>query len=294
MGKSIQELGEELSQILSHYGAEGPQLARLIRPAIKPTILLSPGLETSSVGRLGGSPKMPKSMRWPETRQGEKLLFVAQLDLNAIFAQAQDAIPAMQPLLDGLPRTGNLLFFRTAGRASENIKDRYGFAVLYTSEAMDSEHMQEVTGQSINATATALYAKVSYNCLTDCLWLDTLLSENFPALATDLLLKENLLRWLVSFNGAATEGAIGQIKCINRKDLDTLRHMASFSASGVGFSEDRKDDWHYKHLAQEASNFELLFTFVEIDQDSMSCVLMRKEDLLERKFERAWLFCRSV
>lgn len=294
MGKSIQELGEELSQILSHYGAEGPQLARLIRPAIKATILLSPSPETASIGWLGGSPQMPKSMRWPETRQGEKLLFVAQLDLKAIFAQAEEGMSAMQPILDGLPRAGNLLFFRTAGRARENIKDRYGFAVLYTSEALDSDHMQVVKGESIAPAATALYPKVSYNCPTDNLWLDALLSENFPALAADKLLKENLRRWLVSFNGAATDGAIGQIKCINRKDLDTLQHMASFSASGVGFSEDRKDDWHYKHLAQEAANFELIFTFVEIHQNSVSCVLMRQEDLREMKFERAWLFCRPV
>lgn len=306
MGKSIQGLAEQLSQILSPYQNEGPLLAKILRTSMKTTILLCPPQEEDiseyrqdtalePIGWLGGSPRMPKSMRWPETRLGEKLLFVAQIDfdtLSKLAAASPQAFPGN--LLEGLPTTGSLIIFRTAGRARENIKDRYSFALLYTKEALDSEHIREVAGGSVSPLAQPLYPRASFSCPLDGLWLDKLLNENFPQLLNDLGLKQNLMDWLNTFYEGATEGALGHIRGVSRRDLDTLQHMASFSASGVGFSENRKDDWHYKHLAQEAANFELLFTFLEKDNACVDCVMMRQEDLKERLFERAWLFCRPI
>lgn len=306
MGKSIQGLAEQLSQILSPYQNEGPLLARILRTSMKTTILLCPPQEEDiseyrqdtsllPIGWLGGYPRMPKSMRWPETRQGEKLLFIAQIDfdtLSKLAAASPQAFPGN--LLEGLPTAGSLILFRTAGRARENIKDRYSFALLYTKEALDSEHMREVAGGSVSPVAQALYPRASFSCQLDSDWLDKLLVENFPHLTNNLGLKQNLMAWLNTFYECATEGALGHIKSVSRRDLDTLQHMASFSASGVGFSETRKDDWHYKHLAQEAANFELLFTFEERDNACVDCVMMRLEDLKERLFERAWLFCQPI
>lgn len=306
MGKSIQGLAQQLSHILSPYQNEGPLLAKILRTSIKTTILLCPPPDEDTseyrqdtsllpIGWLGGSPRMPKSMRWPETRQGEKLLFIAQLDfgtLSKLAIEAPQAFPANT--IEDLPNTGSLILFRTAGRARENIKDRYSFALLYTKEAIDSEHMREVTRGSVSPVAQPLYPRASFSCPLDNLWLDKLLNENFPHLTSDLVLKQNLMDWFNTFYECATEGALGHIRSVSRNDLDTLQHMASFSASGVGFSETRKDDWHYKHLAQEAANFELLFSFVEKDNACVDCIMMRQEDLKERLFERAWLFCRPT
>jgi hypothetical protein len=66
------------------FGDIAQELAGLARPAL----LLQPGADDGRVGRLGGRPRLPFGMGWPQTRwktmKPQTLTFVAEFDLAAL------------------------------------------------------------------------------------------------------------------------------------------------------------------------------------------------------------------
>jgi hypothetical protein len=75
---------------------------------------------------IGGAPALPPGIPWP-VKEGQKLDFIAQLDLVAVHAAAP---------VDWLPRTGALLFFYDIEKSpwGYDPKDRGRWAVVHVPE----------------------------------------------------------------------------------------------------------------------------------------------------------------
>jgi uncharacterized protein YwqG len=96
---------------------------------------LRPGENAAAVGRLGGNPRMPQDMAWPEWPGHGPLTFIASLDCAALPTDDIDL---------ALPATGTLLFFYFDGQLDDGYEvvtafdeeTQPGARVLYVPEGV--------------------------------------------------------------------------------------------------------------------------------------------------------------
>ena len=123
--------------------AEVVQIRKELATHILPTIQLAPSLERPEhpwSSKFGGLPYWPKSMSYPESDCGFKLILLAQLNFSEL------------PELEGFPKKGLLQFFILddglygadfSKPAEEVIAASSGYRVVYHSEIIEDESALE-------------------------------------------------------------------------------------------------------------------------------------------------------
>ncbi|WP_322906673.1 YwqG family protein [Paenibacillus campi] len=117
----------KLKQLLDNY--EAPELENYLRNHQRPVVKLirgNKGHQRIGHSRFGGNPDLPPQLTWPQTKNGDTMTLIAQLNLAQLHAEIQDeAYQGVHRSL--LPQQGMLYFFAGEGETAQNIEHQ----VLY-------------------------------------------------------------------------------------------------------------------------------------------------------------------
>ncbi len=136
----------KLKQLLERH--EAPELEQYLRDHQRPLVKLirgDKGHERIGHSRFGGSPDLPEQLEWPQSKNGEKMTLIAQLNLAQLQAEIQDEeYQGVHSSL--LPKQGMLYFFLGEGETAHNIEHQ----VIYWQETdMSQLQYQEYEGFTI-------------------------------------------------------------------------------------------------------------------------------------------------
>lgn len=288
-------LKEELAAILTPYGAEGEKWAQALKATARRSVVLvnNPGdtpeaKGTDNLSRLFGKPLTSKAFRWPTDRQGQAMLFLAQIDCKQL------------PPLPDYPRDGILAIFKSLTREnlvkgkesrSAALKDRQSFYLHYFPEESRTELKERQDGKCLPPKPLSAAATV-FLSLERC--------RSLAPSEDDKQLLAQLAAWTEKFNRLSLADVSGVIDAAyDSEELTEIKVIASFCASGIGYSVSRKADRHYSHLVENAKEYEVVLVLKEgagvLDDggtgDTVTNYLtMRRQDLIEKRFDRSWLF----
>lgn len=289
-------LKEELAAILTPYGAEGEKWAQALKATAGRSVVLvnkeeepsEPGTQKSNLSRLFGKPLTSGAFRWPRDRQGEPMLFLAQIDCKQL------------PPLPDYPHEGILAIFKSLtreslakGRESRSgaLKDRQSFYLHYFPEDVRGDLREREDGKCL-PPKPLVAASTVFLSLERC--------QPLALPEGDDQLRTQLAAWTEKFNRLSLTKVSGVVgPAYDSAELAEMKIIASFCASGIGYSLSRKTDWHYSHLVENAKEYEVVLVLSEADSllagggtgdTGTNYIVMRRQDLIDKRFDRAWLF----
>ncbi|MBS1994302.1 MAG: DUF1963 domain-containing protein [Cyanobacteria bacterium SZAS LIN-3] len=230
-------------------------------------------------GLLGGSPSLPAGLDWPTDRNGQAMDFLLQIDLQKLAA-----CKAESPLPSTFPSSGTVTIFRSAQILTMPDKDRKAFHINFVAGATIDAGAADSGSSQSPARPFTLAARWTLD-LHQLLLQSTILPTN---------LSSALTLWATKYN-AYTCGS-GQFFG-SGENLEREKEICAFAASGISHDAQRAADSHYSHLMADKDEWLL---FARIDEGSLfqsgkirhSDVLIRRQDLEEGLFERAFLLSR--
>jgi uncharacterized protein YwqG len=279
---NVDDLAEELIEITSRLPAtQADKVRQHISSSRARTIgFVASALQPAEAQALaGGQPQLPPYFKWPADRYGQAMIFIAQFDLTKI-AGANFA---------DLPDQGILTLFRTPAAPGLTSKDRKAFSINYFGEADRKSLMPTENPDEISLPQHTLESGLTWTISED---LDDLQKE--VELPFDVLAKLQL--WAKSFNALSNCGA--QLFGAGINSLSLLQQNCAFAAGGITYNAARAADHHYSHLVDEAVDW---FALARVNERALfgdahpvqeSILMMRRQDLKERNFDRAWLSVR--
>lgn len=288
-------LKEELAAILTPYGTEGEKWAQALKATARPSVVLvnasdfTPAAKgTENLSCLFGKPLTSTAFRWPTDRQGQAMLFLAQIDCKQL------------PPLPDYPRDGILGIFKSLTREnlvkgkeirSPALKDRQSFYLHYFPEESRTDLRERQDGKCLPPTPLSAATTV-FLSLERCRSLT-------PPEGNQKLLAQ-LAAWTEKFNRLSLANVSGVVgAAYDCEELTEMKVIASFCASGIGYSVSRKADRHYSHLVENAKEYEVVLVLKEgaggLDDGGTgdtvtNYIAMRRQDLIEKRFDRSWLF----
>ncbi|HMW91957.1 MAG TPA: DUF1963 domain-containing protein [Candidatus Obscuribacter sp.] len=286
-------LKEELAAILTPYRAEGEKWAQALKATAGRSVVLvneraAPGAEEDKLSRLFGKPLTSATFRWPRDRQGEAMLFLAQIDCKQL------------PPLPDYPRDGILAIFKsltreslTKGRESHSgaLKDRQSFYLHYFPEDARGDLREREDGKCL-PPKPLLAASTVFLSMERC--------QPLALPEGNDQLRAQLAAWTEKFNRLSLANVSGVVgPAYDSAELAEMKVIASFCASGIGYNLSRKTDRHYSHLVENAKEYEVVLVLKEgaggLDDGGTgntvtNYIAMRRQDLIEKRFDRAWLF----
>jgi uncharacterized protein YwqG len=230
----------------------------------------SPGESAAAIA--GGSPAMPHDFVWPLDRVGQPMLFLLQIDLQKLAACRPES-----PLASTFPRAGLVTIFRSDQILTMPDKDRKAFHISFAA----GQELEGVTPPARPFTVAARWTLDLYKVMQQ--------STILPAeLSTALII------WAKKYNDYTCGN--GQFFG-SGENIDREKEICAFAASGISHDPQRAADSHYSHLLADKDEWHL---FVRIAESSLfedknvkySDVLIRRADLEEGLFERAFLLSR--
>lgn len=120
---------EQLNKLLEEY--ELPELENYLRDNQRPVVKLvrgAAGHEHVGHSRFGGFPDLPEDMQWPQTKDGEWMTLLAQLNLAQLSAEIESGNTSGTDIHRSLlPKKGMLYFFAGVDEPAYDVEHR----VLY-------------------------------------------------------------------------------------------------------------------------------------------------------------------
>jgi hypothetical protein len=297
---NAQALLDSLQKLADQAGPEKSLLIQNYMAASRAQTLALEGIPVAQAdtsvnyqGRLGGVPLLPQDFPWPTDRSGAPMVFIGQFDLGRL------------PTTDvNYPQKGLLSIFRSPQILTMPAKDRRAFHILYIPDFAPTQLIASQPASLASQPSTIqIEALPEWSVLAAPAWS---VSEELDDLKTSIGLTETtigqLRHWAKEFNlvSCGTNRIFGS-------DLDGLcqqKEICAFAASGISHSAARAKDSHYSHLMDEVPHWMLLAKFDEAELFGNEIagasqvvaetrILIRREDLTQGLFERAWMICRA-
>jgi uncharacterized protein YwqG len=260
------------------------RVAARIQASAKPSIRLVAGrISDAACNRIGGRPNLPRSFEWPQ-RDGRPLEFLAQFDLRTL--------PEM-PGSD-LPRSGALFFFHEGGENPAwgyDSNDRGSAQVLYSEQPLAKskprpmpralEKSRRYRGVKLGIGPVEATLPDSRDEIVQTWGLSQAELGRYDALMDNIWEQRDLGSWMGGYP-------------------DELQHWVRLQAQSVSNGLNCGDSSGYqgrkaKRLRAGATGWELL---MQIDSEGRAGTMwgdggliyfmIRRDDLRERRFDKAW------
>ncbi len=269
------------------------ELVELVRPAVflHSCTVSSRDLPVGA-SRLGGLPDLPSECVWPSW-QGKPLSFIAQINLSELPEFSERSL---------LPQSGYLFFFYDSERSTSGTykSERGSFAVFYTTGLVCAMHIDDIP-EGLDQKAIFEPAQLSFS---------TGMSEpgwEHPSLEHIGLSFEQRLEYAEAISQAEKrKQGSGKRSCHQILGYPySLQYPVAWDCerARLGFWEaDREEQKALDPLIREGiEDWELLLqidrdlqTKMEWPGDGRIYYMIRRQDLVLRRFDEAWLVLQST
>lgn len=236
--------------------------------------------------KAGGKPDLPENIEWPVEENGEPLYFVAQINLHDVSNLDSSNL---------LPKTGILYFFYTTFYFRSGGLDVYGvkpedkdkFKIIYSKDAADKLQRRDFPS---SLPAGAKFQTRELTFIVDSSFSD----ENIDFLNNDELLEYNNILMKNENRAGKMLGYASVIQDSMEFDCELVTH---------GMRCDRAIDYNdpsYAEFIKNQSEWLLLLEVVSgivpgMEWGDMGNLYfwIKRKDLQENRFDKAWMFLQS-